>query len=118
MDKFLNQFRLYAVAFTLLFSSTVASAQVDAKKSFLSEVSAGGLSSYNEIAALCFWCHYEIDQGKELSKEERKNRWEQAHLKTLQSLATAGLWPEEIPFTDQYLRIAGKGASFCDPPCG
>ena len=46
MDKFLNQFRLYAVAFTLLLSSTVASAQVDAKKSFLSEVSAGGLSSY------------------------------------------------------------------------
>ncbi|NDE05058.1 MAG: insulinase family protein, partial [Flavobacteriia bacterium] len=46
MDKFLNQFRLYAVAFTLLLSSIVASAQVDAKKSFLSEVSAGGLSSY------------------------------------------------------------------------
>ena len=46
MEKFMNQFRLYAVAFTLLLSSTVASAQVDAKKSFLSEVSAGGLSSY------------------------------------------------------------------------
>lgn len=75
-------------------------------------------ASDNEIAALCFWCHYQIDQGKELSKEERKNRWEQAHLKTLQSLATAGLWPEEIPFTDQYLRILGNGASFCEPPCG
>ena len=46
MEKFMNQFRLCAVAFTLLLSSTVASAQVDAKKSFLSEVSAGGLSSY------------------------------------------------------------------------
>jgi hypothetical protein len=49
-----------------------------------------------------------------LSKEERKNRWEQAHLKTLQSLATAGLWPEEIPLTDQYLRIFGSGADACD----
>lgn len=68
-------------------------------------------ASDNEIAALCQTCHFSIDQGKDLSREERKNRWEQAHLKTLQSLATAGLWPQEIPFTDQYLRIEGNGAA-------
>lgn len=71
-------------------------------------------ASDNEIAALCFWCHYQIDQGKDLPKEERKERWTHAHLKTLHSLATAGLWPEEIPFTDQYLRIFGNGADACD----
>lgn len=49
----------------------------------------------NLVAALCQKCHYEIDQGKNLSKEERKNRWEQAHLKTIHSLATA--WPSDVP---------------------
>ena len=31
------------------------------------------------IAALCFKCHYEIDQGKDLSRAERLNIWEDAH---------------------------------------
>lgn len=35
------------------------------------------------IAALCFRCHYEIDQGRVLSKEERKEQWEEAHRKTI-----------------------------------
>jgi hypothetical protein len=35
------------------------------------------------IAALCFKCHYEIDQGSKLSREERLNIWEDAHRKTI-----------------------------------
>ena len=35
------------------------------------------------IAAMCFKCHYELDQGKNLSKEERVNMWEAAHRKTV-----------------------------------
>lgn len=66
----------------------------------------------NQVAALCLKCHYEIDQGKDLSREERKKRWDNAHLNTLHSLATAGLWPDGVPLTDQYLRMFGKGASF------
>lgn len=34
-------------------------------------------------AALCYWCHMELDQGKELSKEERIQLWEEAHRKTI-----------------------------------
>jgi hypothetical protein len=35
------------------------------------------------IAALCFTCHAEIDQGSKLSKEERLNIWEEAHRATM-----------------------------------
>jgi hypothetical protein len=35
------------------------------------------------IAAMCFTCHTELDQGKNLSKEERVNMWEAAHRKTI-----------------------------------
>ena len=35
------------------------------------------------IAALCHYCHYEIDQGSKLSREERLNIWEDAHRKTI-----------------------------------
>ncbi len=35
------------------------------------------------IAALCFRCHSELDQGKDLTKQERLNMWEEAHRKTI-----------------------------------
>ena len=35
------------------------------------------------IAALCFTCHAELDQGSKMSKEERVNMWEEAHRKTI-----------------------------------
>jgi hypothetical protein len=35
------------------------------------------------IAALCFQCHYEIDQGSKLSKHERIEKWEDAHRHTI-----------------------------------
>ena len=35
------------------------------------------------IAALCFTCHAELDQGNRLSKEERIKLWEEAHRKTI-----------------------------------
>ena len=35
------------------------------------------------IAALCFTCHSELDQGKNLSREERLNMWEDAHRATV-----------------------------------
>jgi hypothetical protein len=35
------------------------------------------------IAALCFKCHHEIDQGKDLSRAERLNIWEDAHRATI-----------------------------------
>ena len=35
------------------------------------------------VAALCYSCHMELDQGKSLSKFERVERWEEAHRKTI-----------------------------------
>ncbi len=35
------------------------------------------------IAALCFKCHYELDQGSRLNKSERVNMWEDAHRATI-----------------------------------
>jgi hypothetical protein len=34
-------------------------------------------------AALCYWCHMELDQGKNLSKVDREELWENAHRKTI-----------------------------------
>jgi len=43
-----------------------------------------GLKAHDyRIAALCFKCHYEIDQGKDLSRAERLNIWEEAHRATI-----------------------------------
>lgn len=35
------------------------------------------------VAALCYSCHMELDQGKSLSKAERVEVWEEAHRKTI-----------------------------------
>jgi hypothetical protein len=35
------------------------------------------------VASLCFYCHQELDQGKNLSKQERVEMWENAHRSTI-----------------------------------
>ena len=35
------------------------------------------------IAALCYSCHSQIDQGSKMSKEDRQDLWEMAHRKTV-----------------------------------
>lgn len=35
------------------------------------------------IAFLCSRCHYRLDQGKELTRQERIEMWQEAHDKTL-----------------------------------
>lgn len=43
-----------------------------------------GLKAHDyRIAALCFRCHYELDQGSRLTKEERRELWEESHRKTI-----------------------------------
>lgn len=43
-----------------------------------------GLKAHDyRIAALCFRCHYELDQGSRLTKEERRELWEESHRKTM-----------------------------------
>ena len=54
----------------------------------------------NMVAALCLKCHYEIDQGKELSKEERQQKWQKAHLATVAALVDQGVWPDGVPIPE------------------
>ena len=35
------------------------------------------------IAALCFGCHMQLDQGSKMSKEDRVDIWEMSHRKTV-----------------------------------
>ena len=49
----------------------------------------------NLVAALCLRCHYEIDQGSKLKKEERMEKWLKAHSKTVNALRS--VWPVDIP---------------------
>jgi hypothetical protein len=35
------------------------------------------------IAALCFRCHSNLDQGSKMTREERVNMWEEAHRGTI-----------------------------------
>jgi hypothetical protein len=50
----------------------------------------------NLVAALCLKCHYEIDQGANLDKNERQQLWNQAHQKTVDLLTSTGQWPKNI----------------------
>ena len=43
-------------------------------------------SSDAMIAALCYNCHMEIDQGSKLNKQQRIDIWEEAHRKTIKRL--------------------------------
>lgn len=42
------------------------------------------------VAALCIRCHAELDQGKNLSADERQQMWEAAFRKTLLALFETG----------------------------
>ena len=43
-----------------------------------------GLKAHDyRIAALCFTCHADIDQGKTLGKQEKFDKWDEAHRRTI-----------------------------------
>jgi hypothetical protein len=50
-------------------------------------------------ASLCHTCHMAVDQGRSMSRSERVEVWQDAHVKTIKALVERGLWPAglEIP---------------------
>ena len=51
-----------------------------------------GLKAYPwRVAALGKACHQELDSGKALSKEERRQQWDEAHRRTVGELFRLGL---------------------------
>jgi hypothetical protein len=51
-------------------------------------------------AALCVNHHYEIDQGSNLTKQQRIDMWNDAYQKTVNQLKEKNLWPDELTNTD------------------
>ena len=51
----------------------------------------------NLVAALCLKCHFEVDQGKDLTKDERQLIWYLAHNLTVAKLCEQGKWPVDVP---------------------
>lgn len=52
------------------------------------------------IAALCRYCHNELDQGSKLTEDERKVMWWHAHVWTVKELLGRSLWPVRLPVPD------------------
>ena len=42
------------------------------------------------IAALCVDCHRELDQGRTMSRDERRDFWNRAYIRTIQALIERG----------------------------
>lgn len=53
---------------------------------------AGVKASDQFCASLCSVCHFEIDNGKELTKEQRFELWDKAHALTVKRLTQLGLY--------------------------
>lgn len=52
------------------------------------------------VAALCSTCHFDLDQGSRLSREERIVMWFAAWRATVRELLRRGLWPSNVPVPD------------------
>lgn len=48
-------------------------------------------------AAMCMFCHQELDQGWMLTKEQRQAMWDMAWRKTVKRLVAEDKWPLDIP---------------------
>ena len=43
------------------------------------------------VAPLCYSCHAELDQGKEMSREEKRDFWNRAYIKNIQYMIENGV---------------------------
>lgn len=60
---------------------------VAAHSNWASEGKARSLKAKDSaVASLCFACHSQIDQGKDMTRAERREMWIEAHCKTLRAL--------------------------------
>lgn len=51
-------------------------------------------------AALCAYCHAELDQGKKWDQEQKATVWGDAWRKTVRTLLNEGMWPKNVPVPD------------------
>lgn len=55
----------------------------------------------NLVAALCMFCHADIDQGAKWSKLERQQAWWLAHRRTVEKLVEEDRWPVDVPLPNE-----------------
>ena len=53
----------------------------------------------NLVASLCFTCHAALDQGADMSKDERQELWLKAHRRTVLILLITRKWPNKVPIS-------------------
>ena len=64
---------------------------VAAHSNWLRDGKGKGIKAHDyRIAALCFHCHMMLDQGKDMSKQERQDQWEAGHRDTIGWLFESG----------------------------
>lgn len=84
--------RMYAAVATLSCQHCGAHGTQVAHSNQLRDGKGRGLKAdWWRVAALCPECHVAIDSGAKLSKEERREIWDEAHRKTIGELFAAGL---------------------------
>jgi len=84
--------RLYAAVASLECQRCGAHGTQVAHSNQLRDGKGRGLKSYPwRVAALCVACHTEIDSGAQLSKQERREAWDEAHRNTVGALFARGL---------------------------
>jgi hypothetical protein len=57
-------------------------------------------ASDDRCASGCPRCHFELDQGKTWTEDERRRKWFDAHVKTVRRLVAANYWPASVEVPD------------------
>ena len=52
------------------------------------------------VASLCMKCHFDLDQGAHMTRDERIGMWDTAHKNTVKTLVKRGLWPLAVPIPE------------------
>jgi len=52
------------------------------------------------VASLCMKCHSDLDQGAQMTREQRAGMWDNAHRNTVKTLVKRGLWPLDVEIPD------------------
>lgn len=54
----------------------------------------------NRVAAMCWRCHTELDQGDVETNGAKQAWWWDCHVKTVRHLVSGGQWPSGVPVPD------------------
>ncbi len=87
-----DESRLYAAVATLDCQRCGAHGVQVAHSNQIRDGKGRSLKAYPwRVAALCPACHHEIDQGTKMTKQERREAWDEAHRATVGELFARGL---------------------------